>query len=180
VKVARLDNDLVFNATARSLPGTGSYQFTLPPGRYRVLGSSATFLNATDTINMTGSRTLDLLLVPAAVGSSLELPTLIFAQGKFALLPGSYAELNRLARTMADNPTVNIQLEGHTDNQGNAALNQKLSEERVGEVRRYLITRGVPETRISVVGYGGTRPRASNEKEETRRLNRRVEFTIVK
>lgn len=180
VKVVRLDNNLVFNATARSLPGTGSYQFSLPAGRYRVLGSSATFLNATDTVTMTGSRTLDLLLVPAAVGSSLELPTLIFAQGKYTLLQGSYAELNRLARTLADNPTVNIRLEGHTDNQGNPKLNQQLSEERVEEVRRYLIVRGVPESRISVVGYGGTRPRASNDKEETRRLNRRVEFTIVK
>lgn len=180
VKIVRLDNNLVFNATARSLPGTGYYQFTLPPGRYQVLGSSETFLNATDTVSMTGSRTLDLLLVPAAVGSSLELPTLIFAQGKFTLLPASYAELNRLARTLADNPTVNIRLEGHTDNQGPAHLNQKLSEDRVGEVRRYLIMRGVPENRISVVGYGGTHPRASNEKEETRKLNRRVEFTIVK
>ncbi|HEX8425720.1 RICIN domain-containing protein [Hymenobacter sp.] len=180
IKIVRLDNNLVFNATARSLPGTGSYQFTLPPGRYQVLGSSETFLNATDTVTMTGSRTLDLLLVPAAVGSSLELPTLIFAQGKFTLLPPSYGELNRLARTLADNPTVNIRLEGHTDNQGPADLNQKLSEERVGEVRRYLIMRGVPEDRISVVGYGGTHPRASNEREETRRLNRRVEFTIVK
>ncbi|UOG76285.1 RICIN domain-containing protein [Hymenobacter tibetensis] len=180
VKVVRLDNNLVFNATARSLPGTGSYQFTLPPGRYRVLGSSATFLNATDTVSMSGSRTLDLLLVPAAVGSSLELPTLIFAQGKYTLLQGSYAELNRLARTLADNPTVNIRLEGHTDNQGNAGLNQKLSEERVQEVRRYLVMRGVPENRLSIVGYGGTKPRASNEREETRRLNRRVEFTIVK
>lgn len=180
VRVIRLDNDLTFNATARSLPGTGSYQFSLPPGRYRLLASSPGFLNATDTVRMTGSRTVDLQLVPAAVGSSLELPTLIFAQGKYTLLPASYAELNRLARTLADNPTVNIRLEGHTDNQGNADLNQKLSEDRVAEVRRYLITRGVPENRISVIGYGGTRPRGSNDKEETRRLNRRVEFTIVK
>ena len=180
VKVVRLDNNLVFNATARSLPGTGSYQFSLPPGRYRVLGSNATFLTATDTVTMTGSRTLDLLLVPAAVGSSLELPTLIFSQGKYTLLSDSYAELNRLARTLADNPAVNIRLEGHTDNQGNPKLNQKLSEERVEEVRRYLIVRGVSESRISIVGYGGTPPRASNDKEETRRLNRRVEFTIVK
>jgi outer membrane protein OmpA-like peptidoglycan-associated protein len=50
----------------------------------------------------------------------------------------------------------------------------------VQEVRRYLVMRGVPENRLSIVGYGGSRPRASNEKEETRRLNRRVEFTIVK
>ncbi|WP_229755339.1 RICIN domain-containing protein [Hymenobacter cavernae] len=180
VKVTRLGSDLAFNATARTEATGGSFQFTLPPGQYRLAATSPGFLTATDTVTMVGSLNRDLLLVPASVGSSLELPTLIFAQGKYALLPGSYGELNRLARTLADNPSVNIRLEGHTDNQGNPALNQKLSEDRVAEVRRYLITRGIAENRISVIGYGGTKPRASNEKEETRRLNRRVEFTITK
>ncbi|QNH61234.1 RICIN domain-containing protein [Hymenobacter sediminicola] len=180
IRIIRLGNDIAFNATARSVAGSGAFQATLPAGRYRLAATSPGFLTASDTVSMTGSRTVELLLVPAAVGSSLELPTLIFAQGKYTLLPASYAELNRLARTLSDNPTVNIRLEGHTDNQGKADLNQKLSEDRVAEVRRYLITRGVPEQRITVIGYGGTRPRASNDKEETRRLNRRVEFTIVK
>ena len=145
-----------------------------------MLATRAGYLTATDTVSLSGSRTLELLLVPAAVGSSLELPTLIFAQGKYTLLPASYTELNRLARTLQDNPTVNIRLEGHTDNQGRADLNVKLSEDRVAEVKRYLVTRGVPENRISTIGYGGSRPRASNDREETRKLNRRVEFTIVK
>jgi flagellar motor protein MotB len=180
VKVIRLENDIVFNATTRSMAGSGTFQVTIPPGRYRLSATSPGFLTATDTVNVTGSRAVELLLLPAAVGSSLELPTLIFAQGKYTLLPASYAELNRLARTLADNPTVNIRLEGHTDNLGNADLNQKLSEDRVAEVRRYLIMRGVDEKRISAIGYGGSRPRASNDREETRRLNRRVEFTIVK
>ncbi|GAB3289439.1 RICIN domain-containing protein [Hymenobacter tenuis] len=180
VKAIRLGNDLAFNATARTDVSGGNFQMTLPPGRYRLLASRVGYLTATDTITMSGSRTLELTLVPAAVGSSLELPTLIFAQGKYTLLPASYTELNRLARTLQDNPTVNIRLEGHTDNQGRADLNVKLSEERVAEVKRYLVTRGVPATRISTVGYGGSRPRASNDKEETRKLNRRVEFTIVK
>jgi outer membrane protein OmpA-like peptidoglycan-associated protein len=180
VKVTRLSSDLAFNATARTDASGGGFQFSLPPGQYRLAATSSGYLTASDTVTMVGSLNRDLLLVPASVGSRLELPTLIFAQGKYALLPDSYAELNRLARTLADNPTVNIRLEGHTDNQGNPALNQKLSEERVAEVRRYLITRGIAENRISVIGYGGTKPRASNEKEETRRLNRRVEFTITK
>lgn len=180
LKAVRLDPNIVFNATARTDVAAGSFQLTLPPGRYRIQATRTGYLTATDTISITGSRSLELALVPAAVGSSLELPTLIFAQGKYTLLPASYTELNRLARTLQDNPTVNIRLEGHTDNQGRAELNVKLSEERVAEVKRYLVTRGVPETRINTVGYGGSRPRASNEREETRKLNRRVEFTIVK
>jgi outer membrane protein OmpA-like peptidoglycan-associated protein len=179
VKAIRLDNDIAFNATIRT-DATGVYQFSLPAGRYRLSAASAGFLTGTDTVRMVGSLTREILLVPAEVGAKLELPTLIFAQGKFALLPASYAELNRLARTLTDNPTVSIRLEGHTDNQGNADLNQKLSEDRVKEVRRYLVTRGIAEGRISTIGYGGTKPRASNAKEETRKLNRRVEFTITK
>ncbi|SNC66953.1 Outer membrane protein OmpA [Hymenobacter gelipurpurascens] len=181
LKVIRLGNDMAFNATARTESTGGAFQLTLPPGSYRLLANRAGYLTATDTVTLTtGSLSRELLLVPAAVGSSLELPTLIFAQGKFNLLPASYTELNRLARTLQDNPTVNIRLEGHTDNQGNAKLNQDLSESRVTEVKRYLVTRGVSENRITTVGYGGSKPRASNEKEETRKLNRRVEFTITK
>ncbi|PJJ59275.1 RICIN domain-containing protein [Hymenobacter chitinivorans] len=179
VKAIRLDNDIAFNATVRT-DASGSFQFSLPPGRYRLAAASPGYLAGTDTVRMVASLTREIALVPAAVGAKLELPTLIFAQGKYTLLPASYAELNRLARTLTDNPTVSIRLEGHTDNQGNADLNQKLSEDRVKEVKRYLVTRGIAEGRISTVGFGGTKPRASNAKEETRKLNRRVEFTITK
>jgi outer membrane protein OmpA-like peptidoglycan-associated protein len=179
VKAQRLGGDLVFNATGNT-EGSGGFQFTLPLGRYRVAATSGGFLTATDTITVTGNMSLELLVVPAAVGSRLELPTIIFAQGKSNLLAASYAELNRLARTLVDNPSVQIRLEGHTDNQGDAAKNKQLSEERVAEVKRYLASRGVGEERISTIGYGGTKPRSSNEREETRRLNRRVEFTITK
>ena len=156
------------------------FQFSLPAGSYRLAAASPGFLTSTDTVRMVASLTREMLLVPAEVGAKLELPTLIFAQGKYTLLPASYAELNRLARTLTDNPGVAIRLEGHTDNQGRADLNQKLSEDRVKEVRRYLVTRGIAEARISTIGYGGSKPRASNDKEETRKLNRRVEFTITK
>jgi outer membrane protein OmpA-like peptidoglycan-associated protein len=181
LKVIRLGNDMAFNATARTESTGGNFQLTLPPGSYRLLANRAGYLTATDTVTLTtGSLSRELLLVPAAVGSSLELPTLIFAQGKYSLLSASYTELNRLARTLQDNPTVNIRLEGHTDNQGDAKLNQELSENRVAEVKRYLVRRGVNENRITTVGFGGSKPRASNAKEETRKLNRRVEFTITK
>ncbi|GAA4004490.1 hypothetical protein GCM10022408_15370 [Hymenobacter fastidiosus] len=179
VKAIRLGNDIAFNATSRT-DATGRFQFTLPQGPYRLAAVSKGYLTATDTVRMVGSLTRELLLIPATVGASLDLPTLIFAQGKSSLLPASYAELNRLARTLTDNPAVNIRLEGHTDNQGKAELNQQLSEDRVAEVRRYLVVRGISEARITTIGFGGTRPRASNAKEETRKLNRRVEFTITR
>ncbi|OON68906.1 hypothetical protein B0919_12120 [Hymenobacter sp. CRA2] len=180
VKAQRLGGDMVFNATGQTDAAGGNFQFSLPAGRYRLAATAGGFLTAADTVIVNGAMNLELLVLPAAVGAKLELPTIIFAQGKASLLSGSYNELNRLARTLLDNPSVQIRLEGHTDNQGDAQKNKVLSEQRVAEVKRYLVSRGVGEERISTVGYGGSRPRASNEREETRRLNRRVEFTITK
>jgi outer membrane protein OmpA-like peptidoglycan-associated protein len=78
------------------------------------------------------------------------------------------------------NPTVKIELAGHTDNRGIPAQNVKLSQARVDKVRDYLIERGINKNRIAGKGYGGAVPIASNDSEETRQLNRRVEFTIKK
>ena len=86
----------------------------------------------------------------------------------------------RLAVALQDNPATEVRLEGHTDNVGPADKNQTLSEQRVQEVKRYLVSRGVAAERISTIGYGGSRPRYANTREETRRLNRRVEMVIVK
>jgi OOP family OmpA-OmpF porin len=78
------------------------------------------------------------------------------------------------------NPSIKIELNGHTDNRGIHADNVKLSKERVDKVKQYLVTNGIDQKRISGKGYGGLKPIASNENEETRRFNRRVEFTIKK
>ncbi|WP_254245274.1 OmpA family protein [Hymenobacter sp. BRD67] len=83
-------------------------------------------------------------------------------------------------RILRDYPTVEILIGGHTDNQGDPALNLKLSEDRVNEVKKYLVSKGIDAKRLTTQGFGGTEPIASNDQEETRRFNRRVEFTITK
>ncbi len=167
-----------FEATART-DATGGYTLSVLAGRYRVAGASG-LLTSLDTLALAGNSGHDLLLRPAAVGTKMDLPTLIFAQGKAGLLGPSYAELNRLAIALQAEPKSEIRLEGHTDNQGPAVKNQQLSEDRVAEVKRYLVKRGIDEQRITTIGYGGSRPRFANDREETRRLNRRVELVIVK
>ncbi|WP_310395007.1 RICIN domain-containing protein [Hymenobacter sp.] len=168
-----------FNATSRA-DNTGGYQMSLLPGRYYLAATGGGFLTVSDTLVARGSPRRDLLLLPAAVGATLELPTIIFAQGKAGLLGSSFTELNRLAITLQANPGTEVRLEGHTDNVGPADKNQQLSEDRVAEVKRYLVGRGVGEKRITTVGFGGSKPKFGNEREETRRLNRRVELVIVK
>ena len=81
---------------------------------------------------------------------------------------------------MLQNPDIEIELAGHTDNRGSQKLNLELSEQRVQVVKKYLAEKGVKEKRVNGQGYGGAKPIASNASEETRKLNRRVEFTIIK
>ncbi len=168
-----------FNATNRA-DNTGGYQLSLLPGRYYLSATGGGFLTVGDTLVASGSPRRDLLLLPAAVGAKLDLTTIIFAQGKATLLGTAYTELNRLAIALQASPAVEIRLEGHTSNEPPANKNQQLSEDRVAEVKRYLVGRGVDEKRITTVGFGGTKPKYGNEREETRRLNRRVELVIVK
>jgi outer membrane protein OmpA-like peptidoglycan-associated protein len=108
------------------------------------------------------------------------LPAIIFAQSQDKLLGSAYPTLNRLAESMKENPQLEIRLEGHTSNEPPADKNQVLSEQRVAAVKRYLVSRGVAESRITTIGYGGSKPKFPNDREETRKLNRRVELVITK
>jgi OmpA-OmpF porin, OOP family len=114
------------------------------------------------------------------VGTTVTLKTLQFERGKAELLPASYGELDKLAEFMKENPTVEIEISGHTDNQGDPKLNVELSENRVKSTTDYLVSKGIEKNRIKGKGHGGSKPLASNLKEETRKLNRRVEMTIIK
>jgi outer membrane protein OmpA-like peptidoglycan-associated protein len=84
-----------------------------------------------------------------------------------------------LVQLLADNPTVKIQIEGHTDNVGNATDNMKLSENRAKAVIAYLSSKGVAASRLSSKGFGATQPIADNKTEEGRAQNRRTELKVV-
>lgn len=119
-------------------------------------------------------------LQPVEVGTTVNLNDVLFEQGKTNLLPQSYPELDVIVSFLKSNPRVKIELSGHTDNRGIPAQNVKLSQARVDKVKAYLVSKGVEGKRIGGKGYGGSKPVASNDTEESRQLNRRVEFTIKK
>ena len=179
VQATMIGGPIDFRSTAHA-DATG-YQMSLAAGRYRVV-TTAGLLTRVDTFAVAAgeSRHYDPRLTPAAVGSRLDLPDLLFVQSQSRMLPSSLPTVNRLAESMKANPNLEIRLEGHTDNVGDAAKNQKLSEDRVAEVKRYLVSRGVAESRITTAGYGGSHPKFGNDREETRKLNRRVELVITK
>jgi outer membrane protein OmpA-like peptidoglycan-associated protein len=119
-------------------------------------------------------------LLPVEIGTTINLKSVLFERSKPVLLQSSYDELDMVADFMKENPKVEILLSGHTDNQGRHELNMKLSRSRVAVVKDYLVAKGIEEKRITSKGFGGTKPIADNDAEETRALNRRVEFTITK
>jgi outer membrane protein OmpA-like peptidoglycan-associated protein len=121
----------------------------------------------------------NLAVVAYEEGERIELKNVNFERTDYKLLPESFETLDKLAKYLIDNPDKKLVLEGHTDNVGNRLLNIELSTKRVMEVKRYLVEKGVSENRIAGKGYGGERPIAGNEVEETRKLNRRVEMVIT-
>ncbi|CAN5547857.1 OmpA family protein [soil metagenome] len=162
----------------------GDYFLEIPePGDYKIIISAKGFLTSEEKIMITKvgeELVLDFPLVPLEVGTTIQLNDVLFERGTANILENSYSQLNNVAQMMLENPNLIIELAGHTDNQGVSKLNIKLSQERVERVKSYIVDKGVQAKRISGKGYGGIKPIASNKSEETRKLNRRVEFTIVK
>lgn len=158
-----------------SVPYTGdnvslAFKATGYLSSYRTIDQSA-FLEANATPDT-------ILLEPLATGNTIALQNVLFYRGTANFVEGSERELGLVVEMMKENPDVNIFLKGHTDNVGNAVLNVQLSQARVDAVMDFLTDRGISADRISGKGYGGAEPVASNETEETRKLNRRVEFEI--
>jgi outer membrane protein OmpA-like peptidoglycan-associated protein len=111
-------------------------------------------------------------------GLVLTLGDVLFETGQATLMPGALTTVDRLAQFMGDYPERTVRIEGHTDSVGSDALNQRLSEQRAAAVRDALVARGVDTRRIQTVGYGATRPIASNDTSGGRQQNRRIEVVV--
>jgi outer membrane protein OmpA-like peptidoglycan-associated protein len=122
----------------------------------------------------------EIFLSPIVVGELVSLASVLFKQGTSELISSSNEELDAVVDMMQSNASMEISLGGHTDNRGSSKLNFVLSEKRVESVKKYLQSKGIAGKRISGKGYGGSKPIASNKNELTRKLNRRVEFTVTK
>jgi outer membrane protein OmpA-like peptidoglycan-associated protein/tetratricopeptide (TPR) repeat protein len=119
------------------------------------------------------------LLEPIEVGNKVILNNIFFDTNKFDLQSESIAELQQLVSFLTVNPTVHIEISGHTDNVGNDQLNQTLSENRAKSVYQYLVSSKIAADRLVFKGYGKTQPIAPNTTEEDRKKNRRTEFKII-
>ncbi len=122
---------------------------------------------------------VELRLQPIVAGATIRLDYVYFAFADSTLLPESHKQLKPLAELMLNAPTLRVEISGHTDYVGKNINNLKLSKARAEAVKNYFVEMGVAESRLSSVGYGETRPVATNKTAEGRKLNRRVEFKIL-
>jgi outer membrane protein OmpA-like peptidoglycan-associated protein len=122
---------------------------------------------------------IDIALQPLEANATIVLRNIFFDFNQFNLKSESQVELDRIVQLMKDNPTLRIQINGHTDNIGKAADNQRLSENRAQEVVKYLTQKGVQAERLSFKGFGATQPVADNTTEDNRAKNRRTELKVV-
>ncbi len=170
----------------RSQANTGDYQlFVRNKKSYSVRVKAKGYqeyyekFDTTEAENNEGLKK-NLLLTPNIEGQIMRLEKLIFVQSKAEIEDDSFGELDRLAMLMKENDDLVIQLEGHTDNSGNPVLNQRLSERRVEAIKKYLVDQGIRRKRIKTKAFGGSQPLSSENTEEARQANRRVEIIVLK
>ena len=122
---------------------------------------------------------INIELEKATAGSMAVLNNIFFDVDKFALKPKSLPELQKVIRFLQENPNIRVEVSGHTDNSGSTEYNKQLSQKRALAVYDYLTQMGIAKNRVIPYGYGPDKPVASNESEEGRRQNRRIEFKLI-
>ena len=118
--------------------------------------------------------------MPIEIGQVVRLNNVFFDFDKWDLRPESFLELNRVVKLLQENPSIVIEMSAHTDSRGSDEYNITLSGNRARSVMEYILSKGIDPARITSQGYGETMPVATNDTDDGRQLNRRVEFKIVK
>jgi len=178
----------LYNNTTQELIGNlnsdanGNYSLNIPIVQHLSISVSANnYFFQTENFEIDFSNfenQKDVQLQPLVVGASIVLKNIFFDTGKSDLRPGSQAELNRLVVVMMQNPDFKVQISGHTDNVGADAYNMQLSKDRAQSVVNYLVSKGIKVDRLMAVGFGATKPIDTNDTDEGRQNNRRVEAEI--
>jgi outer membrane protein OmpA-like peptidoglycan-associated protein len=153
------------------------YKLSADKEGYVYLAQQVRIEGATDK-EKTINRTLS--LQPLAVGATSVLRNLFFDVGKATIKQESYPELTGFENMMKQNPTIRVEISGHTDDIGDNAFNKNLSQQRANAVKAFLVSKGIAATRLVAVGFGETKPLVSNDDEDGgREINRRVELKIL-
>jgi len=163
----------------------GNYLVTLPVGKtYAFNVNRKGYLFYSDNfvmdVNIKDSTfQKDIPLQPLEANASIVLSNIFFDINKYDLKEASQVELEKLVELLNENPSLKIQISGHTDNVGKPADNVTLSNNRAKSVVNYLVSKGIAQNRLSFKGFGESKPVANNSTEEGRRQNRRTEMIVI-
>ena len=153
-------------------------------GWYIITASAEGYLNTVDSVWINDKDvtpvTKDIVLRPIEVGATVRLKNIYFDFDKTSLKTESFTELDKVVDFLKQNPSVEIEISGHTDNKGSDEYNENLSQGRSEAVVNYMISQGIDSYRLTAHGYGEAKPIDTNDSDEGRANNRRVEFTVMK
>jgi len=171
--------------TAISNKLNGDYSIALPGGKkYEFRAESDGYIAISEFIDLqnleeSATKNVNLTLYPIETGIQYRINNIFFETGKWELLEDSFVELRRLVDFLKNNQNYKIKIYGHTDDVGTNQFNLNLSIKRAESVKNFLIENGIENNRIFIKGYGKTKPIVSNNTEEGRQKNRRVEFELI-
>jgi len=193
-RVSDAENGFPINAVVTMYEGSNPVEsvvtkiggFTLKPNfgvKYTIEAKAFGYQTKTENVSFASSAPnpypYNVKLEKIETGQAIVLENILFEKASAVLLPESFPELNKLLEFLQSAPDVKIEIAGHTSSEGDDSYNLKLSQGRAEAVSAYLIDKGIDESRIVAKGYGETKPVATNESEDGRKLNRRVEFKII-
>lgn len=169
---------------ASTNPNDNVYKIILPYGeKYGFMASAKNYYSITENVDLAGFSEykeieINLYLAPIEKNEVIRLNNIFFDTAKWILKEESFPELKRLLKLLNDNPELNIEIHGHTDDVGSDEDNLVLSKNRAAAVKEYLIANGIDSPRLSSAGFGESKPLKSNDNEAGRQYNRRVEFIL--
>ena len=186
-----IENDLDLRVISNTnTDNQGSYFYRIPDkGTYRMTPNIPNFIAhpfVISALEVQRGDTLQKDLMIASIeqatesGTRFSLKNIFFESKQWSLKPESTLELEKLLAFMVDNPSISIEISAHTDAIGKTNDNALLSSKRAEAVVEYLVQRGINKFRLNAIGYGESLPIASNDEENGREKNRRVEFTLIK
>lgn len=158
------------------LPEGNDYALNVRADGYLMNSMNFSLKNIPDSVT---KKYIEIGLDKPTVGNTVTLENVFFDTDKYDLKPESFYELNKLVDFLKKNPTLRIELGGHTDNAGKEPHNLELSQNRAMAIVNYLVSKDIDASRLTAKGYGSSKPCVPNDSKENMAKNRRTEFKII-
>jgi outer membrane protein OmpA-like peptidoglycan-associated protein len=178
--VSVIDLDSGIEVAPKYLRPDGTFEFDLIKDKnYLLVIQGNDFFRIEELFRLEGD--LEMQHQTQSISKKLEFTTIDFPSGSSTVMPGMYGDLNKLANFMIDHPDVKLIISGHTDSDGNEDFNRELSQKRAMAIMEYLVNfASVNPDQVKAIGYGSSRPIVEEKSDANKKLNRRVEFELIR